>query len=220
MLNALPSNPEDIPIINFSNITIELGHRLLVQVARMFIVIICLLTPERFVFAQQIMNIGDSGYQAVGLFCFKWMSNGVTEIHLVKITGEKNETLFSKVMTNAVNAPICFTNAVVAVSTDGVINKYNLKGELVFSAAPPEFKGVAWGAGRLTDRYIFVSQLTGHSFEETNWVFHLWVIDISGKKPVMESKSEIIRPWQILSTRGQIVVVGEKDVQRLPSPEK
>ena len=109
----------------------------------------------------------------------------------------KVEELFAKTIGRMVVSPICFTNGVVTMSHDGVIRRLDLKGEYVFVAKPKGFEGVARQIGRLDDHHIFMVE-TIRDEQKNGWLYHLYVVDISGKEPVLKTRFDIIEPYRII----------------------
>ena len=114
--------------------------------------------------------------------------------------------------------PALSPNGVIAVNVYGVIRRLDLEGEYVFVAKPKGFEGVATDIGRRDDNHIFMVE-TIRNKQNNGWLFHLNVVDISGKEPVLKTKFDIIEPYDgVTLTLDEIIVIGETNVQRLEVP--
>jgi hypothetical protein len=168
--------------------------------------------------AEEIMRAGDDSWHPVGVFCCKVITGGESEIRVFRLTGGKPETLFSKRMPGPSRSPICLSNAVVVVDTDGVIAKFNLRGDLMFSEKPERFRGSAMSSVRLGDRHILLTEMLEAKNKKAA-TFLLHVVDVSGEHPVHRSTREIIQPHRYAQIGDELVVIGEKRIQRLKLDE-
>jgi hypothetical protein len=166
--------------------------------------------------ASEIIAIGKDSCRPSGLFCFRSTDGTNTQIHLERYCNATIQSLFHKAMDGPVMVPICLTNGVLAISSDGIIRKFNLKGDFLFAEKPNGFDGASAMSGRITDDYIF---MTATVYEKTHWLYYLYIVDISGVKPIVKVKIKIIQPVVINVTYDEIVVVGREDTMRFPVPK-
>jgi hypothetical protein len=167
--------------------------------------------------AQDFQTSGENSWRPNGLFCFKSGKSENTQIHLVRYKDGKLETVFTIDTSETIQSPICLAENVIAVSSDGVIHKLDLNGKFVFRTKPIGFKGVSGHSGWISDKQIFMTEALWND-QEKKWMYYLYIVDILGKEPVVLSKFETIQPYKITRTSDEIVIVGQKDVQRLKLP--
>src|SRR4051812_25658890 len=116
--------------------------RSLFKMARLLVVFLILAVTIRSS-ASEVLSATEDSWLPLGLFCFRSGTDTNTQLHLVKYENGKIETVFTTPTSCTVKSPICLTNGVIAVSSDGIIRKLNLKGEFVFTARPKGFEGAA-----------------------------------------------------------------------------
>jgi len=180
--------------------------------------IFLILTTNVLCAADEFADVNEYSWLRTGLFCFRTSVGTNDQIHLVKYEHGKFDELFARTMEGRVKAPICLTNGVIAVNVYGVICRLDLKGEYLFVAKPRGFEGVATHIGRRDDNHIFMVE-TIRNKENNGWLFHLDVVDISGKEPVLKTTFDIIEPYDgVKLTFDEIIVIGETNVQRLDVP--
>lgn len=167
---------------------------------------------------EEIMRASDDSWHPVGLFCCKVIKGGESEIRLFRLTGGKPEALFSKRMVAPSRSPICLSNAVVVVGTDGVIAKFNSRGDFIFSEKSEQFRGSAMSSFRLGDRHICLTEILEAKNKKASR-FLLHVVEVSGEHPVHRSTHEIIQPHRYARIGDELVVIGEKRIQRLKLDE-
>ena len=184
----------------------------------LFLAVLLTLVAKTPCLADDFTDVTEGSWLRTGLFCFRTSVGTNDQIHLVRYGNGKFEELFTRAMGRRAKPPICLTNGVAVVSVDGVIRRLDLKGEYVFTEKPKEFEGVAEDIGRLDDHRIFV---TGSVFDKTEnrWLHRLYLVNISGSRPVLTEKFDIIQPCTIAQTLDEIIVVGETNVQRLEIPK-
>lgn len=111
-------------------------------------------------------------------------------------------------------APICLSNAVIAVGANGVVKKFDLNGELLFQAKPKGFDGASAMSGRLTDKCIFMTE-TLFEAKRKSLVYHLCIIEVCGAAPLLKARFNIPQPLGISRTSDHIFVIGAKETARL-----
>jgi hypothetical protein len=166
---------------------------------------------------EELIGAGEDACYPGGLFCFKSFSGTNTQVHLVRCSPGRIEPLFVKPVPGPVKAPICLANGVVAVSADGVVRRFDLSGNSVFSAKPEGFEGVARDSGRVDFDRIFITQVTTNS--RNRFLYHLLVVDVAGAQPVVRAKMEIIHPFRVVVAGWDFVIIGGTNTQRLRIPE-
>jgi len=169
-------------------------------------------------FAQSRVMADESAWHPSGLFAYKEVHNEVVKIHAFRCVWEDLERIFSREMATTIKSPICLSNAVVAVTTQGVINKFDLKGELLFQMPPAGFTGVAGFTGRIGAAHIFLTEIT-QDLKRDKWEFHLFIVDVSGNKPVVVSRQSVIHPKKITRVSDEIVILGAEKTERLKIPK-
>lgn len=169
-------------------------------------------------FAQSRIGADETSWHPSGLFAYKDNHNEISKIHAFKCVGEDLQRIFSREMAAPIKSPICLSNAVVAVTSQGVINKFDLKGELLFQLPPAGFTGVAGFTGRIGAAHIFLTEITQDK-KRDDWAFHLLIVDVSGDKPVVVSRQPIIHPQKITRVSDEIIILGAEKVERLKIPE-
>jgi hypothetical protein len=170
--------------------------------------------------AADYVDATEDSWLRTGLFCFRSGIGTNTQIHLARYENGKFEELFTKVIGHSVKCPICFTNGVVVVSSDGVIRKLDLTGQFVFVSKPKGFEGLSGATGRLDDNRIFMTETTPYK-QNNGWLnrYRLYVVDISGAEPTLKEEFNIIPPLRITRTIEEIVVIGETNILRVKIPE-
>ncbi len=169
--------------------------------------------------AQRVFRAGEDCWHPIGLFCCKVIEDGVSEVRLFRIADGEAERLFSKHLPAPIKTPICLSNAVVVVNTDGAITKLNISGEAVFSQKLDDFAGVALSVGRLSNAEVFITE-AAEGANKRQLTFYLYVIDVSGNRPVVKRKFGIIQPQRVAVAGDEIVVIGLKKTQRLKMPDE
>jgi hypothetical protein len=180
--------------------------------ARWTAVFVCLLIfncCHHSTFAQSRVAADESAWHPSGLFAYKEVHNEVSTIHAFRCVGGNLERIFSSDMGTTIKPPICLSNAVVVATTKGVINKLNLKGELLFQSPPEGFTGVAGFSGRIGDAHIFLTEIT-QDLKRDKWEFHLYIVNVSGAKPVVVSRQPIIHPKKITRVSDEIAILGSE----------
>jgi hypothetical protein len=172
-----------------------------------------ILVPTPSSSANEFIGAGEAACYG-GLFCLKSISETNRQIHLFRYDQGKIEHLFAKSVSRAVHFPICLTNGVVAVSSDGVVRKFDLNGDLVFSAKPAGFEGLARDSGRIDFDHIFITEVTTNA-QNNSSLYQLLVVDVTGSLPIVKSKSGIIQPFRVVVTGEDLVILGLTNTQRL-----
>jgi len=177
--------------------------------------ILVTLTAGNHSLGQSITRAGQDSWHRTGLLCFSTGTEEKTRVHLVKFDGQDVRMLFVTGITNTVLfSPVCLSNSVVVVDVEGVISKLDLEGEFVFRTRPKTLEGTVSWSGKLSEKNIFVTETLWNERARA-WKYQLHIFDVTGKSPEPISKLGIIQPLRVVRTSTEIVVVGEKDCQRL-----
>ena len=144
-----------------------------------------LLIPKISCCAAEFVVAGEDSWLRSGLFCFRSNTDTNTQIHLARYNNGRIEPLFAKAIGHTVQAPICLSNGVVATSSDGVIRKLDLKGEILFVAKPQGFDGASALSGKVTDNCIFMTETV---YAKPGWRYYLYLVDVAGAEPVVKAR--------------------------------
>jgi hypothetical protein len=142
---------------------------------------------------------GPGGWQSGGLLAFRTGEEENTEVHLIRVGREKTEHLFTLNMRETVKPPICLGDCVIVANVEGVVRKFDLSGNLVFSKKPPGFEGLGGLSGKINAKHMFLTE-TKWDAGRKSWKHALHLIDVSGTEPVIAASFRI-------RTLGRVVVV-------------
>jgi len=162
----------------------------------------------------EIVVAGANSWQTSGLCSFRTGTGTNTAIHLAKYADGKFGILFTKEIRRPVHPPICLTNGVIVVSSDGEIRKLDLRGEFAFVDKPKGFTGAAGHSGKLSDNSIFLTE-TIRDKRGKDWLYELYVLDISGVGPSIKEKHRIPQPIAITKAGDEVVIVGTRHIKRI-----
>lgn len=164
--------------------------------------------------AQELIRVGQDSSLPNGLFCYRSGRGEDVRIHLVRLGGDKIETVFTKSMPKGAPPPVLLSEAVIVVSVDGVVHKLDLNGEFVFRMKPAGVEGVSGLSGKVNNKHIFMTE-TVYDKRKQGPVHYLCIVDVSGKEPIVKRKFRMVEFGKVTRTSDDIVIIGRKKVQRL-----
>lgn len=163
--------------------------------------------------AEDMIRAGEDCYSS-GRMCFVTGTSNNTRIHLIRCGTGQIENVFTKDVLATVKPPMCFSDSIVAVRSDGLIYKLDLKGESVFNSKPDGFSGASASAGKVGEGRIYLTETVWNE-SNSKWVYRLYIVDVTGNMPKVESTHVIIQPSRVVRADGEIVVIGDNKISRI-----
>lgn len=170
------------------------------------------------VLAQYVHTAQEGSSERSGVFAYLHVEQERKHITAVRCSANSAQVLFTKNITNdVVLPPICFSNAVVVVTVDGIVTKYGLDGVQTFSSSVLKSGEVSRLAGRWDSGIVY---LTGMSYDANRKPRYrmLW-LDVSGKNPVHKGDVRIGEPKKAFRLGYEIVVCGDSNTERVAAPK-
>jgi hypothetical protein len=161
----------------------------------------------------------DCVSEAGRLMAYRSVEGNTNRICLVQHAGSNTWlTAFVK-DAKTTHAPLCLSSSVVTVAPIGVITKYDINGNIVFSEELPGFKGASKLSRKWDNDRIMVAETWSPSPGAPLQHALVWV-DVSGSRPIVQARLTTIAQVQLHRIREEIVVVGEEIVQRYRAPKE
>lgn len=167
--------------------------------------------------ANDIAIAGRDSWSPPGLFCFRTITGTNQQIHLAQYKNGRIAELFARDIGCSVMFPICLSNGVVAVSSDGVVRKLDLNGNVTFATKPAGFKGASAMSGKLNETCIFMTEAL-YETHRKRWHYSILLVDVSKMVPAVKARFDTAQPFAIACTSDELVVIGRKDTLRFRIP--
>jgi hypothetical protein len=128
------------------------------------------------------LSLGENSYTPSGYISYVVRGPDGTTLHFAKITHAKSEGIFSTPVPTGSHAPILLQDAVIVVTVEGRILKFDYSGKMIFDSVLTNFSGASKFSGKLTSKLIFI-QNTFSKKQAAGLQHQVWLVDISMDKP-------------------------------------
>lgn len=167
--------------------------------------------------ASDIIVGGEDSWAPPNFLCFRTGTGHSTSIHMYTYANGNMKSLFTTNIGHATEPPICINDAVIVVSANGNIVKFSRNGSLIFAEKPKGFQGACGLSGKAGDSAIFMTA-TLYNDHKHAFDYFLCIVDISGKRPIMRDRFDIVQPVRVVRALDDIIVIGRKNTQRFKIP--